>query len=416
MGGVWLLVRRSLRQHYLSTVVTVLSAALASGLVMTVFSLQRQSYEAFTGGAGGFDAVLGARGSALQLVLNSVFHLDTSPGNIPWSMYRAIERDPRVALAIPYAVGDNFRGFRIVGTVDKLFTEVEPRPGHHYAFAAGAPFAPTAPEAVIGATVAERTGLRVGSTFHPYHGLTYDAASEHSDTYRVVGVLKPTSTPVDRVVWIPIEGLYRLSGHVLRGTGETYSPEAGQAIPDAAKEVSAVMLKLRSNQAGMMLSQTINHQGKAATLAWPIGRVMADLFNKLGWMARVLTFIAYLVMVVAAAGILASVYNTINERRREFAILRAIGARQQTVFAAVVLEAATIAGLGGLAGYLVCAVVLAAAAAVVRAQTGVMLQFHSLHPALIWTPLAMVALGALAGLIPARSAYRTDVAANLIPH
>ena len=116
MRALLLIVRRSLRKHALSTTVTVVSAALASGLVMAVFAVAAQSRAAFAGGPVGFDAVLGARGSATQLVLNTVFHLETSPGNIPWTLYKEVSEDSTVELAIPYAVGDNYRGLRIVGT------------------------------------------------------------------------------------------------------------------------------------------------------------------------------------------------------------------------------------------------------------------------------------------------------------
>jgi putative ABC transport system permease protein len=122
------LVRRSLRQHALSSTITVASVALAAGLTMAVFAINNQTYEAFTGGDPGFDAVLGARGSQLQLVLNTVFHLETSPGNIPWAMYTQIASNSRVELAIPYAVGDNYKGYRIVGTTPELFTKFRYRP------------------------------------------------------------------------------------------------------------------------------------------------------------------------------------------------------------------------------------------------------------------------------------------------
>ena len=124
-AALGLIVRRSLRQHALSTFITVMSTALASGLVMAVFAVSQQSRAAFAGGPVGFDAVLGARGSALQLVLNTVFHLETSPGNLPWSLYEEMKADGRVKLAIPYAVGDNYRGYRIVGTTEEIFTEFE---------------------------------------------------------------------------------------------------------------------------------------------------------------------------------------------------------------------------------------------------------------------------------------------------
>jgi putative ABC transport system permease protein len=414
--GLMSLVWRSLRQHLLSTVVTIISVALAAGLTMSVFAINNQTYDAFTGGQAGFDAVLGARGSQLQLVLNTVFHLETSPGNIPWSMYKELQANPRVALAIPYAVGDNYKGYRLVGTTPEIFTKFRYRSGQGFEMQPGGRvFEPEAHEAVVGDYVAKKLGMAIGTTFNPYHGLQFDEKARHKDQFTVVGVLKPTNSPSDRVVWIPIEGIYRMSGHVLRGTGQVYRPTEGEAIPDESREVSAVMLKFKDAQLGYTLDQQINRQGKVATLAWPIGKVMAELFDRIGWVSRILTMVAYLVVVVAAGSILASIYNTMNERRREFAILRALGARRVTVFSAIVLEATTITALGSLVGYLVYGGILAAAFVVVRAQTGVVLDAFKLDPALWLTPIGIIAVGALAGLVPAFRAYRTDVASNLTP-
>lgn len=416
ISGIVLIVRRSLRQHALSTIVTALAVALGSGLVMAVFAIKTQTYQAFTGGEIGFDAVLGARGSQLQLVLNTIFHLETSPGNLPWSSYQQIKQDPRVQLAIPYAVGDNYQGFRIVGTTAPIFTEFEYSRGHKFQIEAGGKFfSDSAREAVIGSYVAQATGLHVGATFNPYHGLVSDERQRHRDQYTIAGVLEPTNSPSDRVIWIPIEGVYRMSGHVLRGGSETFKAQEGATIPDEHKEVSAVMLKLRDPQAGFQLDQTINKQGKVATLAWPIGRVMAELFDKLGWVNRVLELVAYLVVVVAAGSILASVYNTINERRREFAILRALGASRAVVFAVIVAEAAVIAFIGSIGGYLVYAAILTLTKIVVKAQTGVALNVWQMNAMLWFTPLLMLTIGALAGLLPAFKAYRTDVAEHLTP-
>ncbi len=409
------LIGKSLRQHALSTLVTVCSAALASGLVMAVFNIERQANQAFAGDVG-FDAVLGARGSPLQLVLNSVFHLETSPGNLPWKLYREIASDRRVTAAYPYAVGDNYLGYRVVGTTPELIERFEPRPGQKLRLRPGHQnFAPERAEAVIGASVARETGLKRGSTFQPSHGLTYMEGTEHKKVYTVVGVLEPSNTAMDRVVWIPIEGIFRMDGHVLRGTGEEYIPEAGQEIPEEAKEVSAVMLELRSPRDGITLAQDINRQGTVATLAFPIATVMGEIFEKLGWMSGILRAVAYLTVLVAAGSILASLYNTMNERRREFAILRALGARRGTVFLAIVGEAAAISALGALAGFLVYAGILLGAATWIQGSTGVVLEIQSFHPALVATPLAVLALGALAGLLPAFKAYSTDVAENLQP-
>ena len=178
------------------------------------------------------------------------------------------------------------------------------------------------------------------------HGLVFDKSMRHDEQYTVVGVLEPTNSPSDRVIWIPIEEIYRMGGHVLRGNGGDYIAQPGREIPDEHKEVGAVMLKFRNPQIGFMMDATINKLGKRATLAWPIGAVMAGLFDKIGWMNQILALVSYLVVVVAGGSILASVYNSINERRREFAILRSLGARRKTVFAVIVLEAASIAALG----------------------------------------------------------------------
>lgn len=415
-GTLLMMVRRSLRQHLLSTAVTVLSVGLAAGLTMSVFAVTAASRDAFTGGQIGFDAVVGARGSPLQLVLNSVYHLETSPGNLPWSVYTTLKKDPMVELAVPYAVGDNYRGWRIVGTTRDLFDRLEIRKGTKFTTHPGGRFFDvTKQEAVIGSTVAAKTGLHVGSVFQAYHGMEFDERQRHEGDYVVVGVLEPTNTPTDRVLFIPLEGVFRMGGHALRGSGTEYVAKRGEAIPDEVKEVSAVLLKLRSPAYGFALAQKINQQGKVATLAYPVANEIANLFDKLGWIVRILEMTSYLVVVVAAGSILASLYNTMNERRREFAILRALGARRGTVFSAIVLESTAIAALGCVAGFAFYGTIVGVAAVLMRQQTGVVLDALAFHPALVLVPAGMTVMGALSGLLPAWNAYRTDVAENLSP-
>ncbi len=414
MRALALLVSKSLREHWLSSWVTVLSIGLGCGLTMAVYVVTAQAKDAFTQGDVGFDAVLGARGSALQLVLNTVFHLETSPGNIPYARYEEIAADPRVALAVPYAVGDNYRNFRIVGTTLTLFTDFELRSGQKFQPTPGSRFfSPSRTETVIGSVVAAETGLRVGSEISPYHGVQFDESAKHDESYTVVGVLEPTNTPSDRVIWIPIEGIFRMGGHVLRGAGESYRPSVGEEIPDEHKEISAVMLKFADPKVGFSLDQLINKQGKDLTLAWPIGASLAELFRKIGWITLILEMIAVLVVFVAAGTILASITNTMRERRKEFAILRALGARRSTVFAAILAESTTLAGLGAGVGFVIYALIVLAAASMVRSETGVVLTLAHFHTALIAVPVGVTALGALAGIIPARSAYATDVATHL---
>jgi putative ABC transport system permease protein len=395
-----LIIYRSLRQHALSTLITAGSIALASGLLMCVWMVKTQSQAAFTQTTSGFDAVLGARGSKLQLVLNAIFHLEASPGNLAYADYEMIKRHPAVKTAIPIAVGDNLRGYRLVGTLPELFESVEYAPGKKFTLQGdGKIFAPDAKEAVAGSFAAERLGLKQGDTFHPFHGLAFDEKNQHAETYVVTGILAPTNTPVDRVVWIPLRGLQTMSGH----------------DPRAATDVSAVLLQLRAPTAGFMLDMMYNKQGNRLTFAYPVGAIIAELFQKISWFDQVLTLVAYLVALVAAGSVLASIYNSMSARQRDLAILRALGARRRTIFGAVVAEAACIGALGALAGFVVYFALLAGVASVIRAQTGVVLDVFARHAVLGICPLVMIALCALGGVVPALKAYRTPVAETLAP-
>lgn len=393
------IVLRSLRQHLLSTIVTALSIALAGGLLLSVWVVKTQAQQTFTQVNTGFDAVLGARGSKLQLVLNAIFHLEASPGNVAYADYEFIKTHPLVKRAIPIAVGDNLRGFRIVGTLPELFTDVEYAAGRKFALADGRLWSDDAKEAVLGNFAAHELGLKVGDTFHPFHGLSYDPKNQHPDTYVVTGVLAASNTPADKVVWIPLHGLQTMSGHDAK----------------AATDVSAVLIQLRSPTAGFMLDLMYNKQGNRLTFAYPIGAIMAELFGKIGWFDQVLTLIAYLVALVASAGVLVAIYNSMSARQRDIAILRALGARRRTIFGVIVLEASVIGALGMVAAFAVYAVIVAGVATIIQAQTGVRLDVLTWNPVMAWAPLGMIALCALGGLLPAWKAYRTDVAAHLAP-
>jgi putative ABC transport system permease protein len=395
-----LIVRRSLRQHLLSTIITVLSIGLAGGLLISIWVVKDQSEATFTQVNIGFDAVLGARGSKLQLVLNSIFHLEASPGNVSQADYQFIKNHPAVKLAIPIAVGDNLRGFRIVGTIPEFFTDVEYKPGAKFSIEGGGKiFEPDAKEAVVGSFAASRLGLKIGDTFHPYHGLAYNPKEQHADIYTVVGILAPSNTPADKVVWIPIHGLQTMSGH----------------DPNAATDVSAVLIQFRSPTAGFRLDMMYNKQGNRLTFAYPIGAIVADLFSKISWFSQILALIAYLVAVVSAAGVLVAIYNSMTSRRRDIAILRSLGARRHTVFSAIVLEAASIGFIGMVAAFGFYLIIANSVAAVIRAQTGVLLTPWAHDRVMLWAPVAMICLCAASGIVPAWVAYRTDIAANLSP-
>ena len=395
-----LIIYRSLRQHALSTLITAGSIALACGLLMTVWMVKTQSQAAFVSTSTAFDAVLGARGSKLQLVLNGIFLLEASPGNLAWADYEFIRKHPAVKTAIPIAVGDNLRGYRIVGTVPELFTKVEYAAGKKYELQAGGKiFTDSAREAVVGSFAAERLKLKIGDTFQPFHGLAFDEKNQHEEIFTVTGILAPTNTPADKVVWIPIKGVQTMSGH----------------DPKAATDVSAVLIQLRAATAGFMLDMMINKQGNRMTLAYPVGAIMTELFGKISWFDRVLALVAYLVALVAAGSVLASIYNSMSARQRDLAILRALGARRRTIFGAVVAEAACIGALGAAVGFAIYFALMLGVAEVIRVQTGVVIDVTAKHAVLWICPLAMTALCALGGAVPALKAYRTPVAETLAP-
>ena len=164
--------------------------------------------------------------------------------------------------------------------------------------------------------------MSVGDKFHPYHGLIFDEKEKHTEIYVVSGIKKPTNTTADSVIWIPIKWFQNMSGHSV----------------ETSSDVSAVLVKLLGNTHGMMMDQEYNAQGDVMTFAWPIAQIVAQLFNKIAPVEMVLRCVAVLVAFVAAGSILASIYNSMNERRRDIAILRALGARRSTVFGVLILS------------------------------------------------------------------------------
>ncbi|SVB39659.1 uncharacterized protein METZ01_LOCUS192513 [marine metagenome] len=405
-----MIIRNSLRQHALSTVITATSIGLGCGLLMAVWVVNFQTQREFKNVTGGFDAILGPRGSPTQLVLNSLFHMDSSPGLISARDYQNFRTKYQrfYKNAVPIAVGDNYEGFRIVGTTHDLFA-VEHSPGKRYEISVGEYFIQNdkewAKEAVIGDFAARKLGLRLNMKFNPYHGLNFAPGQKpHKDEYTVVGILKPTGTPADRVIWIPIEGLQQMDGH----------------DPRYAGDVSAVLIQMSDNPTAHSfnansLDNIYNKGTDHLTFVKSTNDVVVRLFERIGWAEKVLTWVAYLVAVVAAGSVLASIYNSMNERRREFAILRALGARRGTVFSVIVLESAAISAFGAVLGFAVYAGIMTAAESILRNEIGVTLRPFEWHEVMAYVPFGLIVLGAVVGIVPALKAYSTDVAENLIP-
>ena len=410
MLGSFFMALRSLKSNALSTFITSFSIALACGLMMAVYSFKEQARDAFIMKDLGYDAVVGAKGSQLQLVLNSVYHLEESPGNISWNIYQALKRNPMVKTAIPMAVGDNYFGYRIVGTTAEIITHEK----NGMPLGEGKIFDENKKQAVVGSIVAENTGLKIGDIIKPYHGLYFNPEDMHEDEFEIVGILKNTNTPNDRVIWIPLDSFYRMDGHVLRGSGENFEAGESKEIPDAHKEVSSVLVEFRSPIMAQRIAAQIN-RGTQATIAYPVASVMLDLFDKVGWVHKILEMVSWLIMIVAGATVLVSIYNTINDRRREFAILRSLGAPRSNLFNIILSQAFLLSLLGVIGGFIFYGTILSVAGQIIRAQTGVMIEILR-YSNILWVgPVSMIAISLIVSMIPGLKAYRTDVAENLNP-
>ena len=424
-----LLAWRGLKQHAFSSFVAVFTISMAGGLFLSTWKIKEETQKAFNNSSGGFNAVLGARGSKLQLILNAMFHLEASPGNLSWEQYELIRDTRGVKEAYPIAVGDNYHGYRLVGTLPELFEKHEWKKGRKYEIQGnGRIFGENAKEALVGDFAARKLGLSIGSKFHPYHGLDFDESKRHQDTYVVVGILEPTGTPSDRVIWIPIKGIQHMEGH----------------DPAAAQSVSAVLLSLKG-AAGFQLEMKYNKQGNQATLVWPVAATLASFFDRLSWFEDILALVAFFVAIVGALIIFATLRTVMNEKKREFAILRCLGA-SRLVVTCVVLAQSLFLSLAGIIGAFLAYVGIGfTAARLIREKTGVVMDplslvtidqekeweslwslvqeegYEALWPLvepflpLLILVLGIFVIGFVSGLIPALQAYRSSLSDNLSP-
>jgi putative ABC transport system permease protein len=450
------LVIKQMRQRALGTWLTLLSVMLGVALAVAIMILRRESGALFGQKEYGYDVIIGKKGSATQLVMNTVYHLDVSPGNIPYSLYEDVKTKLQyrryVKLVVPYMVGDSYQGiYPIVGTSPSLFgydddgnalppdKVLEYRPDERYEFAEGRDFLPHKFEAVIGSDIAKKTDLKLGSTFQATHGFPQRGAKQdiHPTVWTVVGVLKPTHTANDRAVFIPFESLYTIGEHEMGMLYQMYlkqglPPPPMNADPDSVKvytqdpdgtfhlmlkpdawELSALLIKARSDQAALGLMYDVNNLNEA--LAVSPALVMRQFFTQfLSGPTLVLLLIALLVTVVAGVGILVSIYNSVSARLREIAILRALGATRARVLLLICVESMLIGLFGGLLGLLAGHGLGAVGSFYFNRVVGQTINWYRTD-SWEWLYLVVViAIALIAGLVPALKAYRTPVATNLV--
>jgi putative ABC transport system permease protein len=430
----------------LSSTLTGFSMALGVALVISVMVIYGVVERQFNAAAQGYHLIVGAKGGKLQLVLNTVYHLSQPIENIPYSYYKEFTEGrfaSSTKLAVPYCLGDSYladgQTFRVVGTTPDMFDKLEygrtddGQPLKYEFQEGGRNFKADAFfEAVLGSVVANASGLKVGDQFLPAHGIVEegDEAKIHRG-FQIVGILEPTGTPNDRALFVNMEGFYLLDGHAKpvneSVTGEEPTPTApaeepvgepvdGAApmapLPENQREVTSILVLCSSDLVSQLLFRNIN-EGQVAQAAYP-AREVSTLFERIvGPIQLILLVLTVLIVIVAGIGIMVSIYNSMSERSHEIAVMRALGAGRSTVMAVIVLESILLSLTGGAAGMLLGHGMLGIVSPWVVRYTGVSLhalQFDWLELTLI---PGLVVLAAIIGLVPALSAYRTDVAKAL---
>lgn len=403
----------SLRNRWLTALLTVISIAVSVALVLGVEKVRNGARSSFADTLSGTDLIVGARTGNIQLMLYSVFRIGDATKNVSWRSYREIAARPEVSWIVPLSLGDTHKGFRVLGTSRGYFKHYRYRGGQQLAFVSGAAFNDLF-DAVIGADVARKLGYSVGDRIVVSHGLGKISEGEHGDRpFRISGVLAKTGTPVDRTVHVSLEAIEAI--HIdwksgVKQSGLAPSQDTLRKLPLTPKAITAAMVGVKSKISIFRLQRFVNEYGDEPLVAVLPGVALQELWGLVGTAEQALIAVAAMVVVAALLGLATMILSTLNERRREMAILRSVGARPGNVIALLLLESGWLALLGVVLGTALLYAGLAAVRPVIDASYGLYLpiQWPSLQELAM---LALVLCGALLfASFPALRAYRMSLA------
>ncbi len=449
---------RNMQQRGLASLLTMLSMSLGVALVVLVLSISWIITESFERNSNvGYNLIVGSKGGSLQLALNTVFYLSQPIEVIPYEEYlelipgaegrqteiqriggRIAEPDRRGlfsqqtsgGFAIPVCLGDYYGPFRVVGTTSQFFEKLRwgQMGDNEYAFADGRNLLDVSPEhgyfeAVLGSQVAAHMNKHVGDTLNTTHG---DPEGEgHGQEFTIVGILEPTGTPNDRAAFINLEGFYLMENHA-RAYVDLANPDEKKVdvprtsgtddpprLPLEKRDLTAVLVKAGQPFFAVNMQRDINKRlnTQAVSPVKEVGTLVETFINPIRYALLALTVV---VCVVSAISILVSIYNSMNERRRDIAVMRALGARRDAVVMIVLLESMMISIGGGLLGWLAGHAVGVACSGMVESRVGIQVGFFNTITPAEWMLIpGIVVLATLAGIVPAFVAYRTDVSQNL---
>jgi putative ABC transport system permease protein len=340
----WFLIAfKSLKNRKLATSLTVLSMTLSLVLLMTVERIQRAAQDGFTQTVSGVDLIVGARSGPLQLILYSVFNIGQATQNVSIESYNDIKSRPEVEWTIPYSLGDGHHGFRVVATNTDFFKHYQFRSKEKIEFTAGKIFENYF-DVVIGADVAQSLKYEVGTQVVVAHGSTTgDSIQAHEDKpFHVVGIMKPTGTPLDRALYISLEAMEAIHLDWQTGSAPSIGKETQLAsiIPEMVKPraITSFFLRTKNRIETLRLQRTINEYKEEPLLAAIPGVVLSELWQTLSTVEQILKAISFLVMAVGLMSMLIALMTSLNERRREMSILRALGASLKHVLGLIMLE------------------------------------------------------------------------------
>ena len=404
----------------------VLSIALATALLLSLERLRTDIRSSFSLAVSGTDLVVGARTGPVQLMLYAVFRVGGATNNVKVESLRAVAAHRAVAWVVPLALGDSHRGHPVLGTTSEYFARFAYGDRQPLVLAQGRAFAGTLDglyEAVLGAEVAQALGYTLGQRITLTHGMNVSAlAAEHADKpFTVVGILARSGTPVDRTVHVSLQAIEAIHLDWVGGAplpasaGITIAPELARKFDLEPKQVTAALVGLKGRAAVFAVQRFVNEYEGEPLLAVLPGVALDELWEAVGLGERALLAISALVAVVSLASLVAVVLAGLNERRRELAVLRAVGAGPRHVLLLLATEGALVTLCGALLGALAAAAAVLLAGPWLQQRFGISLLAAAPTPAQWGLFAAVLVAGMLASLVPGWRAYRLSLADGLSP-
>ncbi len=401
----------SLANRWGTVALTVFATALSVALFLGVEKIRTGAKASFADTVSGVDLIVGARSGSVQLLLYSVFRIGNATNNVTWESYEDIAAMPGVDWIVPLSLGDSHRGFRVLGTTAEYFDRYEYRGGRALAFAVGARFDDLF-DAVVGADVASALGYSLGDEIVVAHGISSFVEHENAP-FRISGILEKTGTPVDRTVHVSLEAIEAI--HVdwrggARDPTRTTSAEALRAMDLEPQAVTAALVGVNSKLAVFRLQRAINEYPEEPLLAVLPGVALAELWGIVGVAETALAGVSAMVVVAALIGLATMILASLGERRREMAILRAVGARPRVVVALLLTEAGFVALAGALGGLALLYGGLLLAQPLLDAAYGLYIPIGPPSGRELALLGGVVLAGVAVALLPAIRAYRLSLA------